>query len=182
MDMPGDPMFLHSIVVFWQPGQRGPQLQVQQQQQVINYICRRTVLMDTEAAAKQYKSAMKQACRNCPDIISRDKGSVVKSGGSFSIGPGASAPAHINDLDVCLGAPGLEITPEYVCYHAVLHSLAKMAQLRQEEAEAQVTTNIECHKASCLLSVLFVQQGSRGRLRLLGLLDQLALDQCSITI
>ena len=94
--------------------------------------------MDTDETAKQYLSAIKRLGWHCPDLVSQDKGSLVRSGGGYSIGPGACAPTRITALGLCVAAPRIELSQEYRGYNAVLNSLLNMPGLVQSLEQAQV--------------------------------------------
>ena len=94
--------------------------------------------MDTDETAKQYMSAIKRLRRHCPDLVSQDKGSLVRSGGGYSIGPGACAPSKITALDVCVAAPRIELSPKYRGYNAALNNLHNMQGLVQSLGQAKV--------------------------------------------
>jgi hypothetical protein len=94
--------------------------------------------MDTDETAKQYMFAIKRLGRHCPDLVSQDKGSLVRSGGGYSIGPGACAPSSITALDMCVAAPRIELSQEFRGYHAVLNSLRNMRELVQSLRQAKV--------------------------------------------
>lgn len=131
----GNPTSFASMVHFW--GHRGPHLSDQQQQHIINHVCQGAILMDTEAAARQYRSAVTRHSR-CPHLVCKDTGSLIKSAGSIKIGLGATAPRSISSMGICLGAPSREMTDPYRRCQSVLMSLAQMPHLTQQLASLQV--------------------------------------------
>ncbi len=137
MNVDGNPIYFHNLVTFCQPG--GPLLSVPQQQQMVNKVCQGAILMSTEAAAKRYRTAVKQLGKHCPDLISRDRGSRIRAGGSYTIGPGACAPSSSSGLEVCVGAPVIQLSQEYIRYNEVLRCLANMALLTKSVVQARVS-------------------------------------------
>ena len=109
--------------------------------------------MDTDASAKQYQSTVKRLDQYCPDLVSLDKGSLVRSGGSYTIGPEACAPRSLHTMGLCVGAPRKELTQAYQGYSAALQSLQSMPQLVQTQSEAQVCLLVLVRHA-CLFTVL----------------------------
>ena len=134
----GNPTSFASMVHFW--ARRGPQLSEQQQQHIINHVCQGAVLVDTEAAARQYRHAVTRHSR-CPHLVCKDTGSLIRSNGSIRIGLGATAPRSIGELGVCLGAPSIEATDTYRRCQSVLSTLAQMPHLTQNLATARVNTS-----------------------------------------
>lgn len=134
----GNPTPFASMVHFW--GRRGPHLSDQQQQHIINHVCQGAILMDTEAAARQYRNAVTRHTR-CPHLVCKDTGSLIKSAGSIKIGLGATAPSSISSLGLCLGAPSMEMTDTYRRCQSVLMSLAQMPRLTQQLASFQVVVS-----------------------------------------
>ena len=94
--------------------------------------------MDTDETAKQYMSAIKRLGWHCPDLVSQDKGSLVRSDRGYSIGPGACAPTRISALGLCVAASRTELSQENRGYNAVLNSLLNMPGLVQSLEQAQV--------------------------------------------
>lgn len=114
------------------------QLSDQQQQHIINWVCQGAILMDTETAADQYREAVTRQRGNCPHLVCKDTGSLIRAGGSTRIGRGASAPRSIHEMGLCLGAPPMHLTGAYRCCKSVLTTLASMEPLLQRLSEAQV--------------------------------------------
>ena len=96
------------------------------------------MLMDTDETANQYMTAIKRLGRHFPDLVSQDKGSLVRSGGGYSIGPGACAPSKISALGLCVAAPRIELSQKYRGYNAVLNSLHNMRGLVQNLEQVKV--------------------------------------------
>ena len=133
---PGNPTFFGSMVHFM--GRERAQLSLQQQQHIINCVCQGAILMDTEAAADQYREAVTRQRCPCPHLVCRDTGSLIRSGGSTRIGHGATAPRSFHQLGLCLGAPPMHVTGAYRRCKSVLTTLASMEHLLQRLSEAQV--------------------------------------------
>lgn len=94
--------------------------------------------MDTEAAADQYREALISHRANCPHLVCKDTGSLIKAGGSIRIGKGATAPTSIHGMSLCLAAPPMQVTDAYRRCKSVLTALASMEQLVQRLSRAQV--------------------------------------------
>ena len=127
--MPGNPTFFASMVHFL--GRGHLQLSDPQQQHVINSVCQGAILMETEAAADQYREALVSHRANCPHLVCKDTGSLIRAGGSIRIGKGATAPESIHGMGLCLAAPPMQVTEAYRRCKSVLTALASMEQLIQ---------------------------------------------------
>ena len=132
----GRPTYFHNLVTFKQaPGQ---QLSGQQQLQVLQTVCNNALRMDSEAEASQYRGILVEHDMPCPAILTVDKGSLLQSGGSVSIGAGANAPATIAGLQVCLGGPDKDQTAEFLDVNPVLQALRGMDTLLHQRSVAEV--------------------------------------------
>ena len=152
-EAPGNPTFFAGMVQF--VGRGGPQLSDQQQQHIINWVCQGAILMDTEAAADKYRDAVTGHRRQCPHLVCKDTGSLIRSGGSIRIGYGATAPRSIQGMALCLAAPPVHMTAAYRRCKTVLNILAPMEQLLQRLSEAQV--NAVCWQGSTAVMLGFTQ-------------------------
>ena len=135
-EVPGNPTFFASMVQVVARGRA--QLSHQQQQHIINWVCQGAILMDTEAAADQYREAMIRVTAHCPHLVCNDTGSLIRSGGSTRIGRGATAPRGISGMSLCLGAPPMHVTGGYRRCKSVLTTLASMEHLLERLSKAQV--------------------------------------------
>lgn len=135
-EVQGNPTLFASMVHFL--GRGHLQLTDPQQQHVINSVCQGAILMDTEAAADQYREALVRHRTNCPHLVCKDTGSLIRAGGSIRIGKGATAPESIHGMSLCLAAPPMQVTDGYRRCKNVLTALASMEQLVQRLSKAQV--------------------------------------------
>ena len=138
IELPGNPTLFSSLVHCCHVG--GMPLSEQQQHQIISTFCRGALLMDTEAAAGQYRRHVTQH-RSCASIVCRDTGSVIAADGGFAIGHGATAPSSISQLRTCLGAPRKESTEAFRRCSAALASLQSMPWLLHQISVAQVRSH-----------------------------------------
>lgn len=135
-EVQGNPTFFASMVHFLARGRL--QLSDPQQQHVINSVCQGAVLVETEAAADQYREALVSHRASCPHLVCKDTGSLIRAGGSIRIGHGATAPRSIHGMGLCLAAPPMQVTDAYRRCKSVLTALTDMEQLVQRLSKAQV--------------------------------------------
>lgn len=136
-DVPGNPKFFASMVQF--VGRGRLQLSDAQQQHVINRVCQGALLMETEAAADQYREALVSHKANCPHLVCKDTGSLIMSGGSITIGLNVTAPRTIHGMGLCLAAPPMQVSDAYRRCDNAWQKLASMERLVQVLSEAQVS-------------------------------------------